>query len=265
MNAFYVVSNTNEKFKLPIEETDEGLELIIKELPDNPNQGNTIDNSESFYSAHIIKKHYKGYKLFIDNMPGFLPYQNITDPILKGYNENNIDWSINCAITLYCDDFKYFIAKQLETTSRNYYSKNNLRDKSLIQDTIVIGTVKSTVEYGIFVSTEYGDGLIHLSKISYDFFNKENISLLFKKGDKIPVYILNVNEGKLDLSLIDLIGTKYEEQYYEIIEFFGVDRLEETEDDESNLDFIIELEKGFIFEQYAVIQNVIENKIYKIC
>jgi len=261
LNAFYVVSNTNEKFKLPIEETDEDLELIIKELPDNPNQGNTIDISKSFYSAHIIEKHYKGYKLFIGDMPGFLPYQNITDPILKGYNENNIDWSINCAITLYCDDFKYFIAKQLETTSENYYSKNNLLDKSIIQDTIVIGTVKSTVNYGIFVSTEYGDGLIHFSKISYDFFNKEDISLLFKKGDKIPVYILNVDDGKLELSLIDLIGTKYEERYYEIIEFFGADRLEKTEDEESNLDFIIELEKGFIFEQYAVIQNVIENKI----
>jgi len=261
LNAFYVVSNTNEKFELPIENTDEKLELIIEKLPDNPNKGNTIDNSEIFYLAHINEKHYKGYKLFIDNISGFLPYQNITDTKLKGYNENNIDWSINSAITLYCDDFKYFIAKQLDISSENYYSKNNLLDKSLIQDTIVIGTVKNTVDYGIFVSTEYGDGLIHLSNISYDYFNKDDISFLFKKGDKIPVYILNANDGKLELSLIDLIGTKYEAKYYEIIEFFSIDSLEETDAEESNLDFTIELEKGFIFEQYAIIQNVIENKI----
>lgn len=261
LNAFFVVSNTQEKFELPIDYTDEKLELIIDKLPDNPNKGNTIDNSEKFYLANIKEKHYKGYKLFIDNVPGFLPYQNITDPILKGYNENNIDWSINTAITLYCDDFKYFIAKQLDVSLEDYFSKNNLLNKALIQGTIIIGTVKSTVDYGIFISTEYGDGLIHLSNISYDYFDKNDLSFLFKKGDKIPVYVLNVIDGKLELSLTRLIGTKYEAKYFEIIEFFSVESLEEPDTEDGNLDFVIELEKGFIFEQYAVIQNIIENKI----
>ncbi|MCB0752362.1 MAG: hypothetical protein KDC52_12885, partial [Ignavibacteriae bacterium] len=58
-----------------------------------------------------------------------------------------------------------------------------------------------------------------------------------------------------------LIGTEYENDYYDILNQYGFDLSEDLTEEEFNNDFRIEVEKGFIFEQFAFFQESIEEKI----
>lgn len=261
LNAFYIISNVDVNYDLPF---DMNVEAVISHtigLPVNPNVGDSLDLSRDWHSTLAKSRHYRGYKLYINDLQGFLPYQNITDPTLRRYTGNLVDWTLNVSVTLYCNDFKYFIAKQMDCFSDFYYSKNNLLEDSNLIDVIDLATVQNTTDYGVFVNTKYGDGLIHLSNISYEYFDKSNIPLYFKKGDQIPVYINGLNADGLILSLKDLIGTEYEKKYFDIFELFSSEIYEEVGNEEKNIDFLIELEKGFIFEQYASIQQDFDAKI----
>lgn len=266
LNSFYIISNTNKTFKIPINVLANKIEISYDDIEENPNQGNPIDISQEVFRAHITEKHYQGYKLIIDSTPGFLPIQNITDLNLKNYEPNKIDWVTSIAITLYCEKFNHFVAKQINPDSKDYFSKNTLEDKIPKKGEIIYGTIKNITvfdsnSFGVFVSTEYGDGLIHENYITNSSFEKGNLLSLFNKGDKIPVYILNYRENKLELSLVDLIGTKFEKEYYDIFKFYGLDNLDDISEEEFNYSYRIELEKGFIFEYYAIFQSSIEEKI----
>jgi len=67
------------------------------------------------------------------------------------------------------------------------------------------GKVSAVMPYGIFVNLENGtDGLVHISEISWT--KVENLTELFKVGDKVEVLVLGVSEtdAKLNLSLKQL-------------------------------------------------------------
>ena len=100
LNAFYVISNTDKKFDIPIIISSNEIKILSDDLENNPNKGNFLDTSKDFYLANIAEKHYNGYKLFIDETSGFLPTQNITDLELKHFNKLRINWETNIAITL---------------------------------------------------------------------------------------------------------------------------------------------------------------------
>ena len=264
LNAFFIISNPENKFESHTKLIDNKIQIVSNDLIENPNQKEAIlDHNRQYHLANIDEKHYQGFKLSIGETQGFLPTQNITDTDLKYYEKQIIDWDINIETTLYCDKFNYFIAKQLNKVSKDYYSKNKLNKLLPSEGEIIISTIKDITNYGVFVSTDFGDGLIHVKNISNLFFDKNKLPVFFKKGEKIPVYILNTKSNKLELSLKELIGTEFEKKYYDIIQYYVSDETEiEIENEESlNHNFKLELEKGFIFEQFATIQYSIQEKI----
>ena len=262
LNAFYVVSNSNNTLITSINFIDNKLVIDYSSLIDNPNIGSYIKIDSPFTFSKIIKKHKQGCNLLIDNTNGFLPYLNITDPVLKSYNLKKIDWSTNIEITLYCNEFKYFISKQLALDNENYLSINNIN--VLIPDinSVIYVTVKDTQPFGVFVETEYGDGLIRLNNVSNKDFERGLFPIIFNKGRKIPAVFLKYETDKIELSLKDLIGTEYEEEYLDILENFQYVQYEEISSPEPNdINFKVEEEKGYIFEQYATLQNNLQEKI----
>jgi len=64
---------------------------------------------------------------------------------------------------------------------------------------VVEGTVKSVLDYGVFVDIGGIDGLLHLSEISWE--KLEHPSKLFNVGDKIQVKIVEINRKKEKVSL----------------------------------------------------------------
>lgn len=68
------------------------------------------------------------------------------------------------------------------------------------------GKISAVMSYGVFVNLENGaDGLVHISEISWT--KVENLSELFKVGEKVEVKALGINEndGKLNLSIKQLL------------------------------------------------------------
>lgn len=262
LNAFYVVSTSNNSLKTSIKFINNKLVIDYKSLNDNPNIGSDLKIDSPFMMSKIIKKHKQGCNLLIENTNGFLPYMNITDPLLKNYNLRNIDWNINVEITLYCSDFKYFISKQLALDNENYLSRKNFNVLLPEKNSVIYVTVKKTVGYGIFVETDFGDGLIHMNNILINDFDSDSFTSIFKKGRRIPAVLLKNETDKIDLSLKDLIGTEYEEEYLDLLENFQYDPDEDISIPEANdINFKIEDEKGYIFEQYATLQNNLQEKI----
>ena len=262
LNAFYVVSTATNSLKNSIKFTGNKLIIDYESLNDNPNIGSDLKIDSPFIMSKIIKKHKQGCNLLIENTNGFLPYMNITDPLLKNYNIRNIDWKTNVEITLYCNDFKYFISKQLDLENENYLSLNNINFLMPETNSIIYVTVKDTQPFGVFVETDYGDGLIRINNVSPKHFERRLFPIIFNKGRKIPAIFLKYESDKIELSLKDLIGTEYEEEYWDILENFKYASDEDISIPELNdINLKVEEEKGYIFEQYATLQNNLLDKI----
>lgn len=66
---------------------------------------------------------------------------------------------------------------------------------------IFLGTVKSVVDFGIFVGIDgYSDGLLHKSKIPHDI--RDGFQTFFKKGDSIKVEVFGISEKGMQLKLV---------------------------------------------------------------
>lgn len=266
LNAFYTISNSKKKHRIPVKISNNNLIILFNELEDNPNKSDNFKFDGNQTTTKLIQKHYYGFKATLGKVNGFLPFQNITDINLKQYKQENLEWETSIEVTLYCSKFQYFICKQLDNESENYYSKNLKKVNKLNKGDIIFGIVKNITTFdseniGIFISTEYGDGLIHQNEITNDKFDYYDLKSIFFKGDKIPVFVNSHINDKLNLGLKQLIGTKYENEYFDILNNFYIDNEDNLTEEDINYDFQIEVEKGYIFEQFAFFQDSIDEKI----
>jgi len=261
-NSFFILSKPDVFYPFPILMNDNFIDLDIANLPANPNYTNfSLDVKSDYYRSTITDRNFLGFKINIDNVEGFLSFNNVVDADLKYNQLSYLGWESNVEIILNSTEFNYFIAKQLPINSDNYYSEKKIDIKIPDIGTIIFGTVKNLQNYGVFFSTEFGDGLLRINNISEYFVHQDNIPIYFKIGDKIPLYLLDNEDGKLELSFKHLIGTEFEDFYFDTMEFYEFDLENSAEDEKYSEDFMIEVEKGFVFEKYAILQNVITEKI----
>ncbi len=280
-NAYYVLNNySNSEFKNPFLFSD-GFSISFDLLPDNPNYSNNrssawrdikISLSENkTIIFNITKKHYDGFEVDYNGVKGFLPVHHIADPALKFYNFPIIDYTIAASCILYSEEFNFFVLRQRDKSEPDYLSNNNLA-QDVIEGIAVEGIIKSITDFGVFISTAFGDGLLHRTNISHHFWDEKSLNESFKVGDKLPVVIIKIfDEKKLELSLKALVDTdynKYYENFLNKVEFgdFYDYELKDTIDDETSLissktKEYHQLEKAFCFEQYALLQNDLEKKI----
>lgn len=67
----------------------------------------------------------------------------------------------------------------------------------------VEGAVTGVVDFGLFVNIGNLEGLVHISEISWD--RVENLDQMYKVGDKVTVQVINVEGGRVSLSIKRLI------------------------------------------------------------
>lgn len=261
-----------EKNKQRILNFDNNYNIVTDNLVENPNISESTIHSwleieraeeeKKYLSFKVVEPHYKGFKVEYNGVYGFLPYQNISCSNLKQYNQRGINWKINAKVIISGKVFGLFIVKQLDIDDPNFLSKN-LNFENLPQiGSVVLGRVKSIVEFGIFISTEYGEGLLHVNNLDDEFGDKSGSLKYFEIGEEIYIKLININgENKLEFGFKQLIGTNYESFYNKKI--FGSldDTYELNNSDSTALAKEIEIEKGNIIEQFAVVENELKNKI----
>ena len=82
---------------------------------------------------------------------------------------------------------------------------------------IYYGTVVRTTSFGAFVDIGGGkEGLVHISKIANE--RVKNVTDYVKEGDKVPVKVIGIDDqGKINLTMKDLVEHKVEEEIEEKI------------------------------------------------
>ena len=260
LNAFEIVSNIHKLHVVPIIFSEEIDQIIIVKSKLKVFKYEKLEiQHDRTYNTTITEKHYKGYKVKVDEIEGFLPYHNLNDINLKNYEPLTIEWETTIETTHISNDFKYFICKQTPPASTMYISRNKMERIHFDEGEITSVIVDHLSDFGVFVNSDFGIGLIHLIEISDSFISKRKLYDLFTEGEKLTVYCLASRDGRLNFSLKRLIGTLHESEYNKIIErdFFELDSRESVE----NKEMLVELEKGFIFEQFALIQKDVLKKI----
>ncbi len=76
--------------------------------------------------------------------------------------------------------------------------RKELFEKLNVND-VVEGTVKNVTDFGAFIDLGGADGLLHISEMSWG--RVENPKKVFKVGDKVKVFVKEINEDKIALSM----------------------------------------------------------------
>jgi|GEM_PF-1701416 len=272
--AFRILTGyTKEEFVLPLILDQRSLE-VDKDLLESselaeislPNL-KIIDELKSslFLEVTISSKDINGFIIDYKGLTGFLPSNHVKDLELKKHLIGEISWRTNVEMINYSKEFRYFVARQLAPEDPNYLSENLLKNQPALYE-IINAAVVNIVDYGVFLSTKYGDGLLHNSRIYGNQLKEKELKKIFKIGNELKVQV--VNTEKLSFSVIDLLSTIYKDDYLALekriksllcdVEF----EVEEGPDkDLFGAAYEVETEKGFVLEQYAAGLNDLSEKI----
>jgi predicted RNA-binding protein with RPS1 domain len=256
ITSFYILSNIENEFDETHMCFTQKLTIDVKAM------GNALNKSETLsahsYQVKIIEKHYKGFKVDFEEYLGYLPVHNIYDQNLKAYDLEKINWVTNVEISLYSREFNFAIVKQHALTSPDYYSENLSAQTRIKKGLIISGMVKRIEDYGVFVTTIYGDGLLHKSQISFGWIESSDIKRIFSIKERIKVKILEI-EPKIEFTFKGLYGTDFSEYYSSKLQI--VESEYNDDNDHEDLQYKIEFQKGAIFENFALFQDLKEQKI----
>ncbi len=150
-----------------------------------------------------------GLLVEIEGIRGFLPVSQLSskhyprvgnadkDQILQKLNELTKEKLKVRILDLNREDNKLILS---EKAARREETKKRL--EKLEVGSVVKGTVTGTVDFGIFVSIDGIEGLVHISEISWD--RVSNPSEYVKQDDEIEAKVIAIDGEKLSLSMKQL-------------------------------------------------------------
>ncbi len=195
--------NTNIKVKvLKFDEELSRLSLGIKQLTENPWE--TVNVNIKLNDKKLVKVvslNDNNVHIILDNKyDGIIPLNELSwlkkPPHPSKLLNLNDDVEV---IVLEIDEDKKRINCSLKQTKENPWIK--LNEKFNINDTFKTEIV-NIVDFGIFVKVlDEIDGMVHISDLSWDEKECENIIKDFKKGQEVEVKILDINVEKERISL----------------------------------------------------------------
>ncbi len=195
----------NSTIKVKVLKFDEELSRLslgIKQLTDNPwdKVNEKIKINEKIWGK-VISMNDNNVHVVIDNEYDGVISLNEISWLKKPPHPSkivNINDEIE-VLVLEIDDDRKRVNCSLKQMKENPWNK--LKDKFNIDDTFETEIV-NIVDFGIFVKViDEIDGMVHISDLSWDEKESENIISNLKKGEKIKVKILDINADKERISL----------------------------------------------------------------
>lgn len=139
-----------------------------------------------------------GLSVDVDGGRVFIPASLVSDNFERDLNKY-LNQEIEFVVTEFeprkrriIGDRKQLIVAQKEVAKKALFEKIEVGQ-------VVDGVVKSVVDFGAFVDIGGADGLLHISEMSWG--RVGNPRKLFKAGDKVTVFIKEINDDKIALSL----------------------------------------------------------------
>jgi len=195
----------NSTIKVKVLKFDEELSRLslgIKQLSENPwdKVNDNIKINEKIV-AKVVSMNDNNVNLILNNnYDGIIPINELSwlkkPPHPSKITNLNDELEV---LVLDIDDEKKRINCSLKKVKDNPWNK--LNESFSINDTFETEIV-NIVDFGIFVRViDEIDGMVHISDLSWDEKECENILKDFKKGEKVKVKILDINAEKERISL----------------------------------------------------------------
>lgn len=214
-------------------------------------------------SVRLVRKTESGFEVIFKGLHGFLSLNHVKSKALKRYNFQDCDFQISGICISYSKFFNLFFIEEAPTHDHNQQLVNNLKFEV---GKIYNCSVVSIANYGLFVSTICGEGLIHISKIFNERDSSDNLNYYFKVGQLLKAELIEMmDKNKADLSLFAMRA--HDPDYYNslfdklnIIDYsnLGPPLLDGNSDPYSDISIN---ERANCVEQYAVLQQDLREKI----
>lgn len=155
-------------------------------------------NEGTVIKAPVVQVLNGGLSVVFEESRIFIPASLVSDVFerdLSKYAGQEIEFKIiefNPKRRRVIGDRKQLIVAQKEQMAKELLERIAVGD-------VVEGTVKNVTDFGAFVDLGGLDGLLHISEMSWG--RVENPKKLFKTGDVVRVFIKDINENKIALSL----------------------------------------------------------------
>jgi small subunit ribosomal protein S1 len=155
-------------------------------------------NNKEVLTAKVSQVLDGGVCAIVDETRVFIPASLVSDTFEKDLGKFK-DQEIEFIITEF-DPRKRRIIGNRKTLllERKAEAQRALLEKIQVGDTIE-GTVKNVTDFGAFIDLGGVDGLLHISEMSWG--RVENPKKVFTVGQKVRVFIKNINESKIALSM----------------------------------------------------------------
>ena len=139
-----------------------------------------------------------GLSVVIDEAKIFIPASLVSDTYEKDLNKYN-GQEISFVITEFnprrrriIGDRKQLLVAEKEKLAEELFARIHVGD-------VVEGTVKNVTDFGAFIDLGGADGLLHISEMSWG--RVENTKKVFHVGDQVKVFIKDINDKKIALSM----------------------------------------------------------------
>lgn len=155
-------------------------------------------NNQEVLTAKVAQVLSGGLSVVIDEARVFIPASLVSDTYEKDLNKYE-GQEISFVITEFnprrrriIGDRKQLLVAEKAEQQRALFERIHVGD-------VVEGSIKNVTDFGAFVDLGGADGLLHISEMSWG--RVENPKKVFKVGDLVRVFIKDINENKIALSM----------------------------------------------------------------
>ncbi len=197
------VVNVGDKIDAKIIKIDENSGQVVmsyrKMLQDRGNeklkeafeQGTTL-------TAPVTKVLSGGLSVTVEDTRVFIPASLVSDTYVKDLNEY-AGKEISFRITEFNPRRRRIIGDRKVLIQEEKQQKLQELLSTLRPGDVVEGTVKNVTTFGAFIDLGGADGLLHISEMSWG--RVDNPKKLFKPGQKVRVFVKDIKENKIALSM----------------------------------------------------------------
>ncbi len=206
----------------------DALDVVVKRFNEDEGlyevsaPGASIDVSDwsdlvpgAIVEARVTGTNTGGLECTINKIRGFIPASQVALYRVEQFSEF-VDQKFQCVVTEADPQRKRLVLSRRAVLEREQAAKREELLKSLEPGQTMMGVVTKLMDFGAFVDIGGMEGLVHVSKLSWDRVTHPNEVL--KVGEKIKVKVEKIAEGsgKLSLSYRDTLQDPWEniEQRY---------------------------------------------------
>ena len=197
-------------------ENDEGFVLLsVREALRNKGWNILEEKYESgeIFKANVIEANRGGLIMESEGIRGFLPVSQLTPAHYPRVGSDK-DEILSKLSQFEGKDFEVKIISLDKNSNKLIFSEKAAHKEEFDKITsniqvgeVITGKVSGVVDFGIFVSFDSLEGLIHISEISWD--KVSDPRNFAKVGDEIQVQVISIEGDKISLSIKRLLEDKW--------------------------------------------------------